>query len=115
MGGKVSAKPVDLTTLVAGMADLVDSTSGPQVRVIVDAPSGSPYNNRPTPLIVVENVGRSSRPCDRIFKRLSRTCQLAKPHDGGKGDYSRLISFGRCNGEFDAREFVAANHPQAIP
>ena len=33
---------VDLTPLVKGMADLVSSTTGPQIKVVVDAPEGLP-------------------------------------------------------------------------
>ena len=34
--------PVDIATLVEGMGELVSSTTGPQIRVVVDAPAGLP-------------------------------------------------------------------------
>ncbi|USI71435.1 PAS domain S-box protein [Sphingomonas morindae] len=35
-------QPVDLSALVAGMAELITRTSGPQIRITVDAPAGLP-------------------------------------------------------------------------
>ena len=34
--------PVDIATLVEGMGDLVSSTTGPQIKVVVEAPAGLP-------------------------------------------------------------------------
>jgi nitrogen-specific signal transduction histidine kinase len=39
---RCSRRRSTLEALVADMAELVDSTSGPQVRVVVDAPAGLP-------------------------------------------------------------------------
>lgn len=38
----LQARPVDISALIAGMSDLVASTSGPQIRVAVDAPEDLP-------------------------------------------------------------------------
>ncbi|WP_454762251.1 PAS domain-containing protein [Caulobacter segnis] len=92
----LKASAVDVGQLVDGMADLLASTTGPQIRVVVEiAPNLPPAKADPNQLeMALLNLGVNARDAmpDGGTLRISATCEHVG-HDRGnpkRGDYVRL-------------------------
>jgi PAS domain S-box-containing protein len=109
--------PVDIKSLVEGMADLVASTSGPQVKVTVDVPPGLPAAvadlNQLEMAILNLSVNARDAMLDGGILTISATRQTIDPGHPTKlraGDYVRL-SVADTGGGMDEATAARAIEP----
>ena len=90
-------RAVDLNALISGMADLIASTSGPQTRVVVDAPTDLPaaladQNQLEMAILNLSVNARDAMPNGGRLSISARACDIASGHATGlaPGRYVRL-------------------------
>jgi CheY-like chemotaxis protein len=107
---------IDIGTLISGMAELIESTTGPQVRVIVEAPADlqparADYNQVEMALLNLTVNARDAMP-DGGTLRISATPRAAADSDAdvAPGDYI-VISVADTGVGMDAETLARAIEP----
>ena len=93
----LQARSIDVGELVRGIADLIDSTTGPQVRMLVDVPEGIPAavadaNQLEMALVNLAVNARDAMPNGGSITISARTEKVERPHPSqlAPGEYLRL-------------------------